>query len=56
MGGRLGMKPFVETDAFKSLNVGFALDEGLASPNEEFALYNSERSVWRKCKMKEFTF
>uniref|UniRef100_A0A1B0A2Y1 N-acyl-aliphatic-L-amino acid amidohydrolase n=1 Tax=Glossina pallidipes TaxID=7398 RepID=A0A1B0A2Y1_GLOPL len=47
MGGRLGMKPFVETGAFKSLNIGFALDEGLASPNEEFALYNSERSVWR---------
>lgn len=42
------MKKFVHTEDFKQLNVGFALDEGLASPTEEFIIFNDERSIWRK--------
>lgn len=42
------MKKFVHTPDFKALNVGFALDEGMASPNEEFIIFNGERSIWRK--------
>lgn len=53
------MEKFVHTPDFKKLNVGFALDEGMASPNNEFLLYYGERSIWRKClqikKSTEFT-
>lgn len=42
------MEKFVHTKDFKDLNVGFALDEGMASPNEEFILFNGERSIWRQ--------
>lgn len=42
------MRKFVHTDEFRRLNVGFALDEGIASPNEEFALNYGERCIWRK--------
>lgn len=41
------MRAFVKTDAFRNLNVGFALDEGIASPDEEFPVFYAERSVWR---------
>ncbi|EDV49623.1 uncharacterized protein Dere_GG17281 [Drosophila erecta] len=47
MGGRFGMRPFVPTDDFRALNVGFAMDEGLASPDEHFPLFYAERAVWR---------
>ncbi|KAH8419378.1 hypothetical protein KR222_010034 [Zaprionus bogoriensis] len=47
MGGRRGMRPFVETADFRALNVGFGLDEGLASPTAEFPVFYAERSVWR---------
>ncbi|EDW04843.1 GH11748 [Drosophila grimshawi] len=47
MGGRRGMRPFVETDEFHALNVGFGLDEGLASPTADFPVFYAERSVWR---------
>ncbi|KAF4517927.1 hypothetical protein B566_EDAN005992 [Ephemera danica] len=40
------MEKFVKTQDFKNLNVGFALDEGMASPNDEFLLYYGERSIW----------
>lgn len=33
IGGKDGLGNFLESDAFKSLNVGCALDEGLANPN-----------------------
>lgn len=42
------MKPFVKTKAFQLMNVGFALDEGLASTDESlFALF-VDRRPWRK--------
>lgn len=46
IGGVDGMKKFVEMDDFKSLNVGFALDEGLANPTDAFTVFYGERSVW----------
>lgn len=47
VGGYLGMAKFVTTDEFKALNVGFSLDEGIASPTEEFNLYYAERTIWQ---------
>lgn len=47
IGGIPGMKAFVRTDEFRALNVGFALDEGLASATDEFPVYYAERSIWR---------
>ncbi|KNC28371.1 hypothetical protein FF38_01389 [Lucilia cuprina] len=47
MGGGLGMRPFVETCDFKALNIGFSLDEGLASPTDVYPVFYAERSVWR---------
>ena len=34
IGGKDGLAAFVNTDLFKSLNVGFGMDEGLASSTE----------------------
>nr|CAD7453367.1 unnamed protein product [Timema tahoe] len=47
IGGVDGMEPFVHTADFKSLGVGFALDEGIASPTEDYALFYGERSIWQ---------
>ncbi|KAL8587111.1 hypothetical protein ACOMHN_026079 [Nucella lapillus] len=46
IGAHDGMMQFVHHQGFKDLNVGFALDEGLASPTEEFRLFTGERSTW----------
>lgn len=56
IGGHDGMEKFVVTKDFKDLNVEFALDEGMASPNEDFVLFNGERSIWRKSEGIEETF
>uniref|UniRef100_A0A2S2PKJ6 N-acyl-aliphatic-L-amino acid amidohydrolase n=1 Tax=Schizaphis graminum TaxID=13262 RepID=A0A2S2PKJ6_SCHGA len=45
-GGVLGMKLFVRSPEFASLNVGFALDEGLASSDDSFSVYYGERTLW----------
>ncbi|XP_073955436.1 aminoacylase-1-like [Choristoneura fumiferana] len=45
-GGRAGMGEFVKTEAYRRLNVGFALDEGLSNPGEEFLVFNKEKSMW----------
>ncbi|KAG5677567.1 hypothetical protein PVAND_007317 [Polypedilum vanderplanki] len=42
-----GMKEFIETEAFKNLNVGFALDEGAPLWNEFFTAFYGERSTWQ---------
>lgn len=47
IGGDNGMRLFVKTEAFRRLNVGFALDEGIATPDEVFSVFYAERSVWR---------
>ncbi|XP_066992674.2 aminoacylase-1A [Anabrus simplex] len=46
IGGKEGMKKFVHTSEFMELNVGFALDEGMANPTEEFLLFYGERCIW----------
>ena len=51
LGGHEGMAKFVVSKEFKQLNIGFALDEGLASPTETIPLYYGERNVfWMKFK------
>lgn len=44
------MRLFVDTKDFKALNVGFALDEGIASPTDVFSVYYAERSIWSMLK------
>ncbi|KAL1500804.1 hypothetical protein ABEB36_006246 [Hypothenemus hampei] len=41
-----GMRKFINTQQFKNLNVGFALDEGIASETDDFALFYGERNIW----------
>ena len=48
IGGKEGMAKFVNTSDFLELNVGFALDEGMADPSDQFPLFYGERSIWRK--------
>lgn len=48
VGGFEAMKDFVHSEAFKSLNAGFSLDEGIASETDEFKVYYAERAIWRK--------
>lgn len=47
IGGTDGMMAFVKTAAFGELGAGFALDEGIASPGDDFPVFYAERSVWR---------
>lgn len=47
--GPFGLKEFVKTGDFRALNVGFSLDEGVASPTDDFAVFYAERAIWRKC-------
>ncbi|XP_022177270.1 aminoacylase-1-like isoform X1 [Myzus persicae] len=47
IGGILGMAHFVKTDEFRSLNIGFTLDEGLASIDDVIPLYYGERTIWQ---------
>lgn len=44
LGGQLGMAEFVNTKEFKAMNVGFALDEGVASPTQDFIVSYAERT------------
>ncbi|KAJ6640740.1 Aminoacylase-1, partial [Pseudolycoriella hygida] len=46
MGGGQGMKEFVKTDAFKDLNIGLYLDEAAASEDNDFFLFNAERTIY----------
>jgi len=51
------MAKFVNTSDFLELNVGFALDEGMADPSDQFPLFYGERSIWRKYLFKlEFIY
>lgn len=47
VGGHKGMEKFVSTEPFQKLNVGFSLDEGIASPSEDFNVYYAERTIWQ---------
>ncbi|CAK8688961.1 unnamed protein product [Clavelina lepadiformis] len=46
IGGFEGMLLFLQSQEFKALNVGLALDEGLASPDDDYVAYYGERSPW----------
>lgn len=42
-----GMKAFVNSEDFANLNVGFLLDEGIASENSTFKAFYGERTCWQ---------
>lgn len=44
--GEFGMDPFVKSDFFKNMNVGFGLDEGYPSVNENLDVYFAEKPDW----------
>lgn len=46
IGGMDGMGKFVDSEAFKALNVGLVLDEGLANPGKPFTVFYGERTPW----------
>nr|BAD10058.1 putative aminoacylase [Oryza sativa Japonica Group] len=46
IGGHEGIEAFVASKEFKDMNVGLVLDEGLASPGEEYRVFYGERSPW----------
>jgi len=51
IGGEDGMTPFLLTPQFKSLNVGLALDEGIANPLDEYTFFYGERMpLWIRVK------
>lgn len=46
VGGHKGMETFVNHQEFHKLNIGFALDEGLANPTDAFTVFYGERNPW----------
>ncbi|KAF5283245.1 hypothetical protein FQR65_LT13987 [Abscondita terminalis] len=46
IGGARGMKAFVHSKEFEVLNVGFALDEGTATEDDEFLISYAEKSAY----------
>jgi aminoacylase len=51
IGGHDGVAKWVQTPQFKALNIGFALDEGLASPDASMTLFKGERAPCCKCRV-----
>ncbi|XP_051874484.1 aminoacylase-1A-like [Pristis pectinata] len=46
IGGYNGMGKLIKHEEFRALNIGFALDEGLANPGDAFTVFYGERNVW----------
>ncbi|PIN15718.1 Aminoacylase ACY1 [Handroanthus impetiginosus] len=46
IGGHDGAERFANSDIFKNMNVGIVLDEGLASPTENYRVFYGERCPW----------
>ncbi|KAM7257309.1 hypothetical protein ACFE04_013050 [Oxalis oulophora] len=46
IGGHDGAELFADSQEFKDMNVGILLDEGLASPEEHYRAFYSERCPW----------
>ncbi|TYI94750.1 hypothetical protein E1A91_D02G227100v1 [Gossypium mustelinum] len=44
--GRDGAEMLASSDVFKNVNVDIVLDEGLASPNENYRVFYGERAPW----------
>jgi len=47
VGGYKGMNLFAKSPEFAALRVGFALDEGIANPEDSFHLFYGERAIWQ---------
>ncbi|CAK1540578.1 unnamed protein product [Leptosia nina] len=47
MGGYLGIKEFVITEAFKKLNIGFAFDEGISAPDSTYLATYVDKRPWQ---------
>ncbi len=47
LGGFNGMAGFVTSNAFKAMNVGYALDEGGVAPSNTIGVYYDERCPWQ---------
>lgn len=46
IGGADGAGKFAVSEHFRALNVGFVLDEGQASPTDEYRVFYADRSPW----------
>ncbi|XP_062923825.1 aminoacylase-1B-like [Mobula hypostoma] len=46
IGGFNGMDKLIKREEFRALNIGFALDEGLANPGDAFTAFYGERNLW----------
>ncbi|KAF9622953.1 hypothetical protein IFM89_035668 [Coptis chinensis] len=46
IGGHDGAEKFAQSEVFEKMNVGIVLDEGLASPNENYRVFYGERCPW----------
>ncbi|OAY70715.1 Aminoacylase-1 [Ananas comosus] len=46
IGGKDGAGAFASSSKFEEMNVGLVLDEGLASPGEEYRVFYGERCPW----------
>ncbi|XP_031112387.1 aminoacylase-1-like isoform X1 [Ipomoea triloba] len=46
IGGHDGAESFAHSDIFSKMNVGIVLDEGLASPTDNYRAFYGERSPW----------
>uniref|UniRef100_A0A8C2C2W2 N-acyl-aliphatic-L-amino acid amidohydrolase n=1 Tax=Cyprinus carpio TaxID=7962 RepID=A0A8C2C2W2_CYPCA len=46
VGGHKGMETFVKHPEFQKLNIGFALDEGLANPTNANTVFYGEKNPW----------
>ncbi|KAJ6644482.1 Aminoacylase-1A [Pseudolycoriella hygida] len=47
MGGNYGMSPFVTSNEFKALHVGYVLDEARVAESNKLSVTNDERCTWR---------
>ncbi|XP_013401828.1 aminoacylase-1-like, partial [Lingula anatina] len=56
VGSEEGMKLFVKHEDFRNLNIAFAMDEGLASEDGVYRVYNAERSPWCKILLLSIIF
>ena len=45
------MSIFCKTERFKQMNIGFALDEGLANPTDAMTVFYGEKSPY--CMLKD---
>uniref|UniRef100_A0A5B7B8X4 N-acyl-aliphatic-L-amino acid amidohydrolase n=1 Tax=Davidia involucrata TaxID=16924 RepID=A0A5B7B8X4_DAVIN len=46
IGGHDGAEKLADSEIFKKMNVGIVLDEGLASPDENYRVFYGERCPW----------